>query len=207
MKIEEVMMKLQHRNPNILGSKYASQYAILLPLIEINGIIHVLFEVRAYELRRQPGEICFPGGKIEEDDQNESDTAIRETMEELGIRRESIENVVPLDYIPSFFGSIIYPFVGVLKDYEQINYNPIEVAEIFTVPLSYFQNTPPESYTIAYRVEPEERFPYHLIHNGENYNWQVNEIHEYFYYYKEKVIWGLTARILKHFIDITSKEK
>ncbi|WP_379968127.1 NUDIX hydrolase [Ectobacillus sp. sgz5001026] len=206
MEIDEMILKLQNRDSNILGSESASKFAILLPLIEINGCAHVLFEVRAHDLRRQPGEICFPGGKIEETDINECDTAIRETIEELGVQRESIQNVIPLDYIPSFFGSIMYPFVGVLKDYEQINYNLSEVAEVFTVPLSYFQDTPPDSYTISFNVEPEQGFPFHLINNGENYNWQTREVREYFYFYKDKVIWGLTARILKHFMDITGKD-
>ena len=50
-------------------------------------------------LRRQPGEICFPGGKVEQDDVDQNQCAIRETSEELGIRESDIENVMPLDYM------------------------------------------------------------------------------------------------------------
>ena len=71
----------------------------MLPLIEINNETHVLFEVRSLNLRRQPGEICFPGGKIEQDDVDQRQCAIRETSEELGIHESDIENVIPLDYM------------------------------------------------------------------------------------------------------------
>ncbi|HWO97807.1 MAG TPA: coenzyme A pyrophosphatase, partial [Bacillus sp. (in: firmicutes)] len=93
-------------------------------------------------------------------------------------------------------------FVGVISAAETIQPNPAEVAEIFTVPLSFFEKSEPERYTIRFKTEPEQGFPFHLIAGGANYNWQTRTMDEYFYFYEDKVIWGLTARILKHFLDI-----
>jgi peroxisomal coenzyme A diphosphatase NUDT7 len=57
MNITELLPQLQTRSSKILGEDEFHKYAILVPLIEQNGETHVLFEVRAYHLRRQPGEI------------------------------------------------------------------------------------------------------------------------------------------------------
>lgn len=193
---------LQNREPEILGSHQFSNYAVLLPIIERDDGLYILFEVRALELRRQPGEICFPGGKVDLSDKNQKHTAIRETSEELGVAESDIVNVSPLDFMVNPFGTIIYPYVGFLKELTQINPNPAEVAEVFAVPLSYLQKKGPEIYQINFKLEPEENFPFHQIIGGEKYNWQSRKMEEHFYYFEDKVIWGLTARILSHFLEI-----
>ena len=85
MKISKVIEKLAGRQPEILGHEKLPKYAVLLPLIEVENETHILFEVRSLSLRRQPGEICFPGGKIDPEDSDQRKCAIRETTEELGI--------------------------------------------------------------------------------------------------------------------------
>lgn len=202
MELETLMMKLKTHAPKILGSDKFSKYAVLVPLIQKKDGIHVLFEVRSIELRRQPGEICFPGGKIDFQDSTEKDAAIRETVEELGIIEENIKGVLPLDFMLSPFGMIVYPFVGFINKPETIQPNPSEVGEVFTVPLSFFMNTSPEIYQINFKVVPEGNFPFNLIPGGEKYNWRARGLDEYFYRYEEKVIWGLTAKILSHLIEI-----
>lgn len=202
MKINNLIEKLQDRTPGILGGNQFSKYAVLVPLVEIESAPHILFEVRAPGMRRQPGEICFPGGRVEETDRNEQHTAIRETSEELGIEESQIHHVAPLDYMVTPFGTIIYPFVGTISDSAVLRPNPSEVGEIFLVPLSFFKHTRPEIYKIHFEVKPEDSFPFHLISGGQDYNWQTRYMDEYFYYYNGKVIWGLTARILNHFMEI-----
>jgi 8-oxo-dGTP pyrophosphatase MutT (NUDIX family) len=202
MELEKIISILNGHTPKILGSEKFSKYAVMVPLIKKEDGIHVLLEVRSLELRRQPGEICFPGGRIDEQDLDEEDAAIRETVEELGISKEHILDVNPLDYMISPFGMIIYPFVGYINNPKKIVPNPSEVGEIFTVPLSFFIKNEPEIYMIELRAEPEENFPFDLIIGGESYNWRTRGIEEYFYRYQGKVIWGLTAKILSHFIEI-----
>jgi peroxisomal coenzyme A diphosphatase NUDT7 len=201
MKIKEITDKFLGRTPSILGHEQFLKFAVLLPLVEINNEVHILFEVRALNLRRQPGEVCFPGGKIEkgEDARN---AAIRETSEELGIEESKIINVFPLDYMVSAFGTIIYPFAGTITESNKIAPNVTEVGEVFTVPLSFFKKNQPESYKINFQVQPEDGFPFDLIIGGENYNWQTRTMDEYFYRYEDKVIWGLTAKVLTHFFEM-----
>lgn len=205
MDIQGIKGILQKRKPRIMGSEHFSNYAVLLPIIEKNDELHILFEVRSHKLRRQPGEICFPGGRVDPSDKNEQQTAVRETTEELGILEEEIIDVSPLDFLVNPFGTVIYPYIGFLNT-SQLNPNPDEVAEVFTVPLKFLQNVIPEIHYINFKLEPEKSFPYHQIAGGENYNWQARGMEEHFYYYENKVIWGLTARILTHFLNLIKED-
>lgn len=199
---EKIIEKIKAHDPAVLGSKDFSKYAILLPLLERDGEIHIVFEVRAHTLRRQPGEICFPGGRIDAGDETPKAAALRETREELGIFEEEISGVFPLDYMVSPFGMIIYAFAGFIHTDANFEPNPAEVDSLFSVPLSFFLETSPEIYHINFDIQPEESFPYDLIVGGQDYSWRARQMEEYFYLYEDKVIWGLTARILAHFIEI-----
>src|SRR6478672_11446403 len=99
MELEKILTKLKMHTPSILGSEDFSKYAVMIPLIQKDSKVHVLFEVRSLELRSQPGEICFPGGKMDKQDRDERAAAIRETVEELGIKSEQISGVFPIDYM------------------------------------------------------------------------------------------------------------
>jgi peroxisomal coenzyme A diphosphatase NUDT7 len=55
-------------------------------------------------------------------------------------------------------------------------------------------------------VKPDKNFPLELIVGGEDYNWRTSKIDEYFYQYEDKVIWGLTAKILSHFIELIKED-
>ncbi|ALS75656.1 coenzyme A pyrophosphatase [Planococcus rifietoensis] len=202
MEPEKILGKVKGRVPEVLGNRDFSKYAILLPLIEKEDGVHILFEVRSFEMRRQPGEICFPGGRIDRGDEDEEETALRETMEELGIQKEAISNVFPLDYIVSPFGMIVYSFAGFIDPDTDFKPNPPEVDSVFTVPLKFFLENEPRVYRIDFDIQPEESFPYDLIAGGENYSWRARQVDEFFYLYEDRVIWGLTAKILMHFMEL-----
>ena len=202
-----VIAKLKGRTPSILGHHQLRKSAVLLPLVEVEGETHILFEVQSMHMRSQPGDICFPGGRIDKTDSDPRHCAIRETTEELGISDACIDDVIPLDYIVNDLSRIIYPFVGRISNLEQITPNPSEVGEVFTVPLAFFLESEPKCYKVNLQVSPETDFPYHLIVGGEDYNWRVRQIDELFYEYNGKVIWGLTARILTHFIQLVKAEE
>lgn len=206
MKLNNVISKLKNRTPSILGKENFAKYAILLPLVRKEDGVHVLFEVRSLELRRQPGEICFPGGRIDLNDKDEKSAAIRETTEELGIENDEISGVFPLDVLLSPFGMILYPYAGFIENFDNIQANPAEVGEIFTVPLSYFLENKPKIYYVDLKPEPQENFPLDLIVGGANYRWQKKQMDEFFYLYENRVIWGLTAKILAHFVEILRNE-
>ncbi|WP_077297914.1 NUDIX hydrolase [Virgibacillus pantothenticus] len=207
MKTSEIISRLQNRRPTILGRENFREFGILIPMIEIEDETHLLFEVRSKHMRSQPGDICFPGGRVDESDKSELHCALRETSEELGVNQENIRNIIPLDYIVSDFGRIIFPFTGTLHNPEKIVPNPAEVEEVFKVPLRFFLETKPKVYQVNFKVIPEQDFPYEDIQGGRAYDWNAREMSELFYYYQDKVIWGLTAKIIAHFVALLQEKK
>lgn len=194
----QIIHTLQNRTPSIIDQP-KNQFAVLLPIIHVNNELHILFEVRGEKMNRQPSEICFPGGRMEQGDISPKHAAIRETCEELGILASQIQDIYPIDYIQS--GIMIHAFVGFLNT-SDFTLSEDEVASTFTVPLHFLLNTSPDIHRVELVPNVGEDFPYHLIPLGRNYKWQSRHIDEYFYQYDDKVIWGLTARILHHFLEM-----
>lgn len=199
--IEEIQNRMQLRPFNLFGFAPLMKAAVLIPLVQVEGNTHILFEIRSSHLKRQPGEICFPGGKVEEGDSSEEETALRETGEELGLGLHDIELIDGLGILIPPYSSSIYSFVGKIKDYEKINPNE-EVSEVFTVPLHFLLNYEPEIHYIRVNIHPEDDFPFDLIPDGREYKWRNVRLPEFFYRYEDKIIWGLTARILHEFIKL-----
>lgn len=189
----------------MLGENLFTKFAVFLPIVTIANEKYILFQVRSETLKRQPGEICFPGGHIEKSDTSPETAAIRETCEELGLAKSEIEVIAPLDTLITPFNTIIYSYAGYIKNMENINLNKNEVAEIFLVPISFFLETEPDEHYIKMLAEPSKDFPLHLIPGGYNYNWRVGKFPELFYLYENRVIWGLTARIVSNFIEIVKE--
>jgi len=175
--------------------------AVLVPLVYENGVLGILFEVRATTLRRQPGEICFPGGKYECKDKSFANTAIRETCEELGLELQDLELLGELDALVTHSGPILHPFVGKIKYTEKIRFNPAEVDCIFTVPLKYLLECEPRIGYVQLADKPRDDFPFELVPDRVR-NWRYHKEYKvYFYEYQDKVIWGLTARMLYAFLE------
>lgn len=202
--LREIINLVKNREARPLGIH--ADFAVLIPLIYRDGELHILYEVRAHHLSTQPGEISFPGGRVEEGE-TFLDAAIRETTEELNIEMENIEVINGTDYIVMPFNIGIYPFVGIIRgiEFEDINFSKDEVSEIFTVPLKYFIENEPQRHNMSIEPQVGEDFPYDLINNGKAYDWRTGIYPIYFYKYRDYIIWGMTARMTKNFIDIINK--
>lgn len=198
---------LKHRKQGILGEEQSFRSAVFMPLVEMKGESYVLFEKRAADLKVQPGEICFPGGAIDKVDASPAQAAIRETSEELMIARESIELVAPLDIMVSPFNAIVYPFVGYIRNPQNISCNPSEVDEIFYVPLQHLINQDPLKYVVNLALQMPEDYPYELVPGGKNYPYRLGKMPQQFYFWEDRIIWGLTARILHHFLVLLHSKK
>ncbi len=198
MNINDVKNLIEKSAPQPMDDDF--RFSVLIPIIEINGELNLIYEVRSKSIR-QPGEISFPGGKIEENESPEY-AAMRETCEELGIEMDNIEVFSELDYATSKSGSFVYTFLGYIKntDPSEILYNKDEVSEIFYVPLSYFLENEPEKYYMNYFPKADNDFPYHMVNDGNEYDWESIRYPVYFYKYKDYIIWGLTAKITYSFI-------
>ncbi|HKL12942.1 MAG TPA: CoA pyrophosphatase [Halanaerobiales bacterium] len=200
MYIDLIKKRIKNSPIKPLGVK--AKYAVLVPLIKLDDKLHLIYEIRSEEIGTQPGEVSFPGGRIEEGE-TARDAAIRETEEELGLNTDQIEVFGQLDYLIPPFNIALYPFAGFLKvdSLEELEINKAEVQQIFIVPFNYFLENEPETHVINCRHEINENFPYHLIRNGKDYDWRNGEYPVNFYKYKDFVIWGMTARFTTNLID------
>lgn len=175
--------------------------SVFVPLVETEEGIALLFEERSAQLTWQPREISFPGGRIEKEDRNPVDAALRETCEELGLDREDLELYGEMDYFVSPLGLVIYSAVGRILRPEKIYPQSSEVARTFTVPLEWFLNNEPQKGTVSVATQPQSDFPFDLVPPDYNREWRTRTQYEvYFYPYKEWVIWGLTAQVVQIFL-------
>jgi 8-oxo-dGTP pyrophosphatase MutT (NUDIX family) len=177
-------------------------FSALVPLVERDGELFLLYQLRAETLRRQPGEVGFPGGRSEAGETPRA-CAIRETVEELGIPRESIEIIGELDYIHGYSDFTMYAFLAAVADADfASSFNRAEVQEVFLVPVSFFLAHEPEiyRYEIAPRIGAD--FPYDKIQPKGFYKWRTGEATVPIYNYEGRAIWGLTGRITLQLINI-----
>ena len=188
--------------PGILTCRGALRSAVLVPLIRHENGYDVLFEVRAGSIADQPGDICFPGGRMEAGE-TPRDTALRETCEELLIDPAQVHLLGQLD-IHATTSLVIYPFVGEVTGYTD-TYSTDEVARIIRVPLETVLGSEPEVYRITWRSERPENFPYDRVVGGRNYRWRQTYDDQYFYDFGGETVWGLTAKILRAFTGTAGK--
>lgn len=157
--------------------------AVLLPLFMKGGEYHLLFTKRTPHLTHHSGEISFPGGVCDPGDLDYADTARREAWEEVGIAPADVELLGELDDCHSIHNYLVTPVVGVFPENYPLTVNDAEIERLIEVPLSHF-------------AKPEFRRIEYWEYKG------MKDYPMYFYRYGEDEIWGLTARILKNFLDV-----
>lgn len=206
MTAEQLYVHLQGRTPGPMDA--AAQYAVLVPLVEREGALHLLYEVRSAALRRQPGEVCFPGGRIETGE-TAQECALRETQEELSIPQSAIQVLGPLDFICHRSGFVLYPILALVdgQAVKDLAPNPAEVDETFLVPLSALGKMIPEEYRYELIPAPGEDFPYRRIGISKDYRWYKGVESGPIYHWQDKVIWGLTGRITRHALSLMNEER
>ena len=154
--------------------------AVLIPLIPADGGWSLLFSRRSVNLAAHSGQIAFPGGGVHQGEALEA-AAVREAHEEVGIGTEHVELIGRLDDLVTNSGFLVAPFVGVVD--QRIDYvlQAAEVDEVFEVPIEALLT--PEQPEVRFVSFRDKRYP------------------AYFYRSERHEIWGLTGRILKHFLD------
>lgn len=191
---------LQQKRPTLLDG--GATYGVLCPLVWREGQWQLLFEVRAATLRRQPGEVCFPGGRMEPGE-TPVETALRETQEELQLSPQVITVLGELDFIAQGAGFLLHPVLAVVENLEGLHVGAAEVAQVFTVPLSYFQDNPPTSVGYDLVAQVPEDFPYELLHIVKPYAFRTGTVEFPVWVYEGHVIWGMTARIVRQIISLS----
>jgi len=203
---------------DILGRDKYFHSVVLVPFLEVDGELHLLFQKRAKNIR-QGGEISFPGGGFDPNlDDGISQTARRETIEEIGIETDKVHILKRFHTVLNPLGNVIDVFIGKLDitDLNQLVPNKSEVDYLFTVPFSFFQNTPPKTYKLKVEVNSMEvdetgnrriLFPAKALNIPEKYydTWSGRKLPVYCWQVNNETIWGITAEIIFELTKIYGK--
>jgi coenzyme A diphosphatase NUDT7 len=167
--------------------------AVIVPLQPRNGRIEILFELRSRNLRRSPGEVGFPGGRIEPGE-NPWQAALRELEEELGVPGGQVECLGRLAEQQRRRDELVVPFVARLPAGQELEPDDVEVAEVFTVPLEYLLRTDFKEARLIEEHRLSDDFPRKYLPGGE---W-IRRLERPVRYllYEGRLIWGLSANIL-----------
>jgi 8-oxo-dGTP pyrophosphatase MutT (NUDIX family) len=172
---------LANRRAIAIDAPQHRRACVLIPLIRGADHWSILFTRRAENLAAHSGQIAFPGGAVENEETLEQ-AAMRETEEEVGIRRSDVELIGRLDDLITNSGYLVAPFVGVIHEPIEYVMQEAEVVEIFEVPIeALLDPAKPEVRYVSYR---DRSYP------------------AYYYVYDSHEIWGLTGRMLKSFLDV-----
>jgi len=151
--------------------------AVLAPIIMRPQGWTMLFTQRAEETPAHPGQISFPGGRVQASDAGPLDTALRETFEEIGLAADRIEALGAFDRYETGTGYRITPVVGLVQPGFDLKLDPREVASVFEAPLSFL-------------FDPAN----HERREGE---WRGVKRAYYAMPYKGHFIWGATAGMVR----------
>jgi 8-oxo-dGTP pyrophosphatase MutT (NUDIX family) len=154
--------------------------AVLVPIVD-HPEPTVLLTQRAQHLPNHPGQVSFPGGKIESSDADPLAAALRETEEEIGLDRGHVEPLGYLDLYMTTLGYRIVPTIARVKPGFTLALNVAEVDEVFEVPLAFVMDRA--------NVQRHSRV------------WQGMTRHYYAITFGERYIWGVTAGILCNLYD------
>jgi 8-oxo-dGTP pyrophosphatase MutT (NUDIX family) len=151
--------------------------AVLVPIVQRPDGLYVMLTRRTSHLNHHPGQISFPGGRLEAGDTGASDAALRETEEETGIPRSAVELIGSLPDYPTVTGFLISSVVGLLQPPLVLMPDRFEVEEIFEVPLSFL-------------ADARNHQRHEAVFKGQTRHYWAMPWGDYY-------IWGATAGILR----------
>jgi len=143
--------------------------AVLVPLVNRPEGLSLLLTQRSADLPDHPGQISFPGGRAEAGDRDLAATALRETTEEVGLPSERVQVLGELAQYETVTGYRVTPVVGWLEPPFDVHPDPLEVAEVFEVPLAFVLE--PDNQLRHFRMLGTLRRDYWAIPYGDRYIW------------------------------------
>lgn len=156
--------------------------AVLVPIVETTNGLELLLTRRSWTMRNHPGQISFPGGRMDPEDGELVVTALRETEEEVGVDRSLIEIVGELDRLTTVSSpAYIAPYIGVLKDRPTLTVSEVEVDDVLYVP-------------IAELLDP-------AIYRQEIWTIGDRTASITFFELQGDTLWGATARMVRNFLE------
>lgn len=183
--IDSLQSRLNSRQPTITVEWNARPAAVLVPLYEQDGEWHLLFTQRTDSVDEHKGQVSFPGGRIDPEDESPEHAALREAEEEIGLKRSDVKLIGRIDDLLTSTQWHITPVVGVIPYPYDFVINPHECSAVFGVSLKWLAD--PANLETRYRPPPVGGPPIPV------------------YYYREyegHVIWGVTARMVRMFLKL-----
>ncbi len=174
-------------NPSVVlpSDRKLREAGVLVALQESRGGLRLILTKRNSALKHHPGQIAFPGGKVDPGDDGPVGAALRESHEEIGLKPANVEVLGTLPAHETVTGFAVTPVIGrVLADFRHIR-EVLEVDEVFTVPFAHVVD--PTQYQIQSRIWRGTLRRYYVVPYGPYY------------------IWGATARILRGLADRMAK--
>jgi len=181
MVADKIASVLKSRSPKDLTHLRYKLAAVLMPIQEREDGAYLVLTKRAEDLNHHRGQVAFPGGRVDPDDRDELQAALREAQEEIGIDPAHVRVLGRLDQVTAAYDFVVTPFVGIIPAAYEFRLNPLETAAVFAVPVAALLE--PNCVTIAD----------HLSSHGEPV---------YHFYYDDWDIWGATARMIVQFLDL-----
>ena len=160
------------------------QAAVLIPITVWEDELVILFTKRTNSVNKHQNQISFPGGAIEKNDADPQAAALRETKEEIGIKKKDIEILGELKAKNTTTGFYIYPFVGFIHSLDEIQINKLEVERVIYIPVNWLRN-PNNSHTGIYKGQNKSPHPVIAFSN-----------------YDGEKVWGVTASLVKKLLGI-----
>ena len=171
-------------NPHFRAIEPLRPAAVLVPIVMREDGPTVMFTQRTDHLDHHPGQVSFPGGHVEEGDGTPEETALRETEEEVGLHRRHIDVIGRIDTYLTSTGFSVIPVVARVTPPFEITPDPVEVDEVFEVPLEFLLD--PDNHQRETRLFGDQTwYAYAMPYNGYN-------------------IWGVTAGMVRNFYEILS---
>lgn len=180
--LDEIRQRVCELDPVVAPtSAHQRPASVLIPFYENEGGPSLIFMMRPDYPGVHGAQISFPGGKRDMEDRDDLSTALRETEEEIGVKRQDIEVWGRLSTFDSKASAFcVSPFVGKVPYPYEFDPDPAEVERLIIIPFSHI-------------LDPKNS------RNGD-FDFKGHRFPSQMYYYKDDIIWGLTARILKSFI-------
>ena len=174
---------LKERDKGLIADWELKPAAVLVPVFFKEDEYHLLFTRRNDNLRQHPGQISFPGGRQDPTDTSLLETALRETEEEIGLKRKDVKILGELDDMMTSTQYRITPFACTFPYPYNFVISKEEISHLIEVPLSMF-----------FKPEIREVKQFTIYKN--------NVVDVYYYHIGPEPIWGATARIVRHFLEL-----
>ena len=172
---------LRTRTPKAIAGDDFRLASVLAPIQERPDGDYLILTLRAKNLSSHSGQVAFPGGSVDPDDDGPVATALRETHEEIGVDPGHVRILGQLDEVFAGYNFLVTPFVGLIPYPYEFRPDPRETAAVFSVPVAALLKQ--DALTLDYRLSRRSEPIYH-------------------FQYQEWDIWGATARMVKQLLEL-----